>query len=122
MAPGVVRNAGQRATAHATPAEFGCGGLADDNGASRSEPLDEWSVGRGRLRAAGLGARPGRHARNRNQILDRHRQTVQRPDRAATHQRCLRGPRAGHRAIRVQIGEGIDHRLQPRDPVEHGGH
>ena len=64
----------------------------------------------------------GRQTGHVDDVLDAHRNAVQRPARAARHQFRLGGPRRRHRALGVQADEGVQFRLQHLDAFQQRRH
>ena len=117
--PRVARDPGQRAVAQRFPAEFRCRRLAEDDSTGLAQP---------RRRRRVLGpvlvrideARPaqGREAAHQHQVLDRHRNAVEPPDRLSAQPALFRCPRRSHRAVVVDDAEGVDFGLQPIEAIE----
>ena len=65
----------------------------------------------------------GREVRRVDDVLDRHRHAVQRPERPAGALALVERARLGAGMLGIEVGEGLDARLVRRDPREAGlGH
>ena len=60
------------------------------------------------------------HATRLEQVLVRHRQAMQRPERGAMGLGLIGGPRLRPCALRVQGDDGVDGRVRPRNLGEMG--
>ena len=118
--PRVMRNAGQRAVAHAFPAEFGRGGLSEDDGTRFPKARDHDVIGSRDVTLAQVCAAFKRHAAHGFEVLDGHGNAVQRSHGGFFGQRTVGYRRSVHRLLRSQISEGVQLGFQCGDAVQHG--
>src|SRR5208282_5735344 len=117
--PRVAGDSGQRAVAQRLPAELGGGGLAEDDGTGLSQarrcrrilgPVLVWIDE----------ARPaqGREAAHQDQVLDRHRNTIEPTNRLAAQPAPFGCARRSEGAVTVDDAKGVDPGLQRVEAIE----
>jgi hypothetical protein len=96
--------------------------LADDDATRDLHALGHDAVGLGDAVRIELRSVRAAQAGDGLEVLDRHRQPVERRQVVAAHHRGLGGPRRRPRAVHVDGEIGIESRVEPFDPREHGVH
>ena len=118
--PRVARDAGERAVAQRLPAELGRGGLADADRARLAQATNEGRVDVRHPVLEDVRAPHRPHALGQREVLDRHRQAVQRAERRAPHHRLLGVARGRQRGVGRDGAERVQRRIEPLDALERG--
>jgi hypothetical protein len=119
-APGIAGAAKQRRVGQAFRAEFGCGGLAHENGALRAQPGNGDRIVVGQVFSIGNRPEGGAHADGVDQILHRERNAMQNTQLLAGHDLAFRFAGVGQGLVAANGDEAIQLRLQSLGARQHG--
>ncbi len=118
--PGIAGEAEARRVGHRFPAEFGGGGLADENRAGVAPGGHGRRVGIAQARGGGLTAIGEGPAPDADDIFDRDRDPVDGRKRGAVPPARFGGAGGGERTVMVDEGEGVEFRIDGVGAVKGG--